>query len=146
MKLGPQGTALIQSYEQCRLAAYLPTAHDVPTIGYGHTRGVAMGDTCTQEQADAWFLEDVAWAEDCVNRSVGALLSQQEFDACVSLCFNIGCRAFSGSTLVKLLNADDFEGAAKQFPVWNKQNHVELAGLTRRRTAEAELFEKPETA
>ena len=142
MKLGPQGTALIKSFESCRLEAYLPTPHDVPTLGWGHTRGVAMGDTCTQAEADAWFLEDVAWAEDCVNRAITAQLSQQEYDACVSLCFNIGCRAFSGSTLVKLLNAGDYDGAAAQFVRWNKQAGKELAGLTRRRLAEASLFEE----
>ena len=99
-----------------------------------------MGDTCTQEQADAWFLEDVAWAEDCVNEAVKVELTQQQFDACVSLCFNIGCGAFKKSTLVRLLNAGDFDAAALQFRVWNRQNHKVLAGLTRRRLAEEKLF------
>ncbi|MEY4429588.1 MAG: hypothetical protein RLZZ182_2277 [Pseudomonadota bacterium] len=120
----------------------MPTPNDVPTIGWGKTRAVAMGDTCTQEQADAWFLEDVAWAEDCVNRAVTAQLLQNEFDALVSLCFNIGCKAFSGSTLVKDLNNGNFDAASKQFSVWNKQAGQVLAGLTRRREAEAELFEQ----
>ena len=142
MKLGPQGAALIQRFEGCRLEAYLPTAHDVPTIGYGHTRGVAMGDTCTEAEAEAWFLEDVAWAEDCVSRAVTATLRQPEFDALVSLCFNIGCSAFKGSTLVRLLNEGDYDGAAAQFGRWNKQAGQELAGLTRRRAEEAELFEQ----
>ena len=141
MKLGEQGKALIHSYEQCRLEAYMPTPDDVPTIGWGHTRAVAMGDTCTQEQADAWFLEDIAWVEDCVNRSVTALLEPNEFDALCSLCFNIGCKAFSGSTLVRLLNAGDYDGASEQFKVWNKQRGEVLAGLTKRRAAEESLFE-----
>ncbi len=142
MKLGPQGAALIKSYEQCRLSAYLPTPEDVPTIGFGHTRAVDMGDTCTQEQADAWFLEDIAWVEDCVNRAVTAQLTQQEFDALCSLCFNIGCRAFSGATLVKLLNAGDYDGASQGILAWNKQHGKELAGLTARRHAEQKLFEE----
>ena len=142
MKLGPQGTALIQSYEKCQLEAYMPTANDVPTIGFGHTRAVAMGDTCTQEQADAWFLEDVAWAEDCVDKAITQLINQQEFDALVSLCFNIGCHAFSGATLVKELNLGNYDAASKAFASWNKQGHVELAGLTKRRAAEAALFEE----
>lgn len=141
MKLGDAGKSLIQSYEKCRLEAYMPTQNDVPTIGWGHTRGVALGDTCTQEQADAWFLEDVAWAEDCVNRAITHLLNQQEFDALVSLCFNIGCRAFSGSTLVKDLNALDFDNASKAFLDWNKQHGQVLAGLTARREAEQTLFD-----
>ena len=141
MQIGPQGIALIKSFEQCRLVAYLPTPNDVPTIGFGRTRSVAMGDTCTQEQADAWFLEDIAWVEDCVNRATTQLLNQQEFDALCSLCFNIGCRAFSGSTLVKDLNALDFDSASKQFLMWNQQNHKELAGLTKRRESERTLFD-----
>lgn len=142
MKIGPRGIALIQSFEKCSLVAYLPTPNDVPTIGWGKTRGVAMGDTCTQEQADAWFLEDVAWAEECVNRAVISLLSEPEFDALVSLCFNIGCPAFSGSTLVKRLNEGDYDAAQEQFHVWNKQAGKELAGLTKRRASEAQLFEE----
>ena len=142
MKLGPQGAALIKSFEQCRLVAYLPTAHDVPTIGFGHTRNVALGDTCTQAQADAWFLEDIAWVEDCVNRAVTAQLTQQEFDALCSLCFNIGCRAFSGATLVKELNAGDYDAASNGILAWDKQHGKALAGLTARRHAEQSLFEE----
>lgn len=101
MKLGPAGENLIKSFEELRLDAYLPTPDDVPTIGWGHTRGVALGDTCDTDQAERWFVEDVAWAEDCVKRAVTVPLTQEEFDALVSLCFNIGCKHFSGSTLVK---------------------------------------------
>ena len=141
MKLGDKGAALIKSYETLQLSAYLPTPDDVPTIGWGHTRGVAMGDTCTLEQAEKWFAEDIAWAEDCVQRAVTAQLTQDEFDALVSLCFNIGCKAFSGSTLVKRLNDGDYDGAADQFGRWNKQAGKTLAGLTRRRNEERNLFE-----
>lgn len=142
MKIGHAGTALIKSYEKCRLFAYMPTPDDMPTIGWGRTRGVSMGDTCTQAEADAWFLEDIAWVEDCVNRAVTASIQQTEFDALCSLCFNIGCRAFSGSTLVRKLNDNDYDGAAEQFAVWNKQHGKVLAGLTARREAEAKLFEE----
>ena len=144
-RLGPQGAALIKDYEKCRLSAYLPTADDVPTIGYGHTRDVSMGDTCTQEQADAWFLEDVAWAEECVSEAVNVPLTQEQFDACVSLCFNIGANAFKTSTLVRKLNAGDMAGASLQFLRWDKQRGKVLAGLTRRRMAEVRLFETEAT-
>ena len=120
----------------------MPTPEDVPTIGWGHTRGVAMGDTCTQAEADAWFLEDIAWVEDCVNRAVTAQLQQNEFDSACSLCFNIGCRAFSGSTFVKKLNLGDYDGASEAMLLWNKQHGKELAGLTARRHAEQRLFEE----
>ncbi len=141
MNIGPKGIALIQSYEKCRLVAYLPTPNDVPTIGWGKTRGVAMGDTCTQAQADQWFLEDVAWVEECVNKAVTAVLNQQEYDSACSLCFNIGCGAFGKSTFVKKLNAADYDGASLEFLRWTKQNGKELAGLVARRQAERELFD-----
>lgn len=142
MKLGPQGSALIKSYETCALRAYLPTPEDKWTCGWGSTRGVDENTVWTQEQADARFLEDIAWVEECVNRVIKVPLTQQEFDALCSLCFNIGCSAFSGSTLAKRLNDSDYDAARGQFRVWNKQNHKELAGLTKRRAAEAELFEE----
>ena len=140
MKINAAGLALIKEFESLRLEAYLPTPDDVPTIGYGHTRGVAMGDTCTEAQADAWLLEDLAWAEDCVEGAVAKLLHENEHAALVSLCFNIGCTAFKNSTLVRLLNEGDFDAAEKQFARWNKQAGRELAGLTRRRAAEEQLF------
>ena len=141
MNIGPQGIALIQSYEKCRLSAYLPTPDDKWTVGWGHT-GPEVHEhlTITQAQADALFLEDIAWVEVCVNKAVTAELNQQEYDALCSLVFNIGCGAFGKSTLVKLLNAGDYD-VALQFKVWNRQNHKELAGLTKRRAAEAALFE-----
>ncbi len=141
MKIGLKGIELIQLYEQCVLEAYMPTPNDVPTIGFGHTKGVAMGDTCTQKEADAWFLEDIEWVEKCVNKAITEQISQNEFDALCSLCFNIGCTNFGKSTLVKQLNEGDHEGAAEQFGRWNRQAGKVLAGLTKRRAKEAELFE-----
>lgn len=120
--------------------AYMPTPNDVPTIGYGSTRGVTMGDTCTEAEALQMLREDVSEAEGCVSMAVDVELTQAQFDALVSLVFNIGCGAFRGSTILKLVNAGDFDAAQKQFGRWNKQAGKELAGLTRRRAAEAELF------
>lgn len=140
MKISDAGLDLIKAYEKLRLEAYMPTPDDVPTIGYGHTRGVKMGDTCTEEQALEWLREDCSEAESCVNRFVRVPMTQNEFDALVSLTFNIGCGAFKGSTLLKLLNNADFDGAAAQFPRWNKQAGKELAGLTRRRNDERRMF------
>jgi lysozyme len=142
VKIGEKGIKLIQAFELCKLEAYLPTPNDVPTIGWGHCRGVAMGDACSQGQADAWFLQDIAWVEDCVNRATTVGLTQNEFDALCSLCFNIGCPNFSGSTLVKLLNLSDYDGASLEFGKWNHQHGKVLAGLTRRREAERQLFEE----
>lgn len=142
MNISERGVALIKSFEQCRLVGYLPTPDDVPTIGWGHTGAeVKIGTVWTQEQADQQFTVDVERYEKCVNDTVTAALTQFEFDACVSLCFNIGTGQFKSSTLVKKLNAGDHDGAAAEFRRWNKQAGKELAGLTRRRAAERDLFE-----
>ncbi len=149
MRLGEAGAALIKSYEALRLEAYLPTPDDVPTIGWGHTKGVKMGDTCTEEQAEAWFREDVAEFEGYVNELVSVPLTQNQFDALVSFAFNVGPdidadtipEGLGDSTLLKKLNAGDYHGAARCFKAWNKQRGKVLAGLTRRRAEEARLFE-----
>lgn len=141
MKIGSAGIELIQSFEKCRLRAYKPTPDDVWTCGWGSTKGVTEDTVWTQEEADARFLEDIAWVEACVNKAVTAQMTQNEFDALCSLCFNIGCTNFGKSSLVKALNNGDYDAAARHFSDWNKKNHVELAGLTRRRAQEALLFE-----
>lgn len=140
MKISDAGLDLIKSFEGLRLKAYKPTQDDVFTIGYGHTKNVGEGDTCDDEQATEWLREDCYTAEQCVTKYVRVPITQNEFDALVSLAFNIGCGAFSGSTLLKLLNSHDYDAAAAQFPRWNKQAGKELAGLTRRRLAEKEMF------
>lgn len=141
MNINQLGLEIIKSFETCRLRAFKPTENDVWTIGWGRTKGVKEGDTCTQEQADMWLAEDVYEAEQCVSRHVTAPITDNEFSALVSLVYNIGCSAFLGSTLLRLLNQQDFDGAAAQFKRWNKQAGLELAGLTKRRHMEYELFE-----
>lgn len=133
-------TDLIKKWEGLRLEAYLPTPNDVWTIGWGHTLGVKKGDKITKEQAEAFFREDIKWAEEAVNSSVNVTISQNMFDALVSLTFNIGATAFKKSTLLKKLNKGDYEGAADQFLVWNKQKGKILSGLSKRRSEEREYF------
>ena len=142
MKLGSAGNYLIRSFEQCRLVAYKPTPDDVWTCGWGSTDGVTEDTVWTQDEADAAFERDVARFQDCVDEAVTVPLTQNEYDACVSLAYNIGCKAFKDSTLVKLLNHSDYDGASAQFLRWDKQAGKTLAGLTRRRRAERDLFEK----
>jgi len=89
MDYSPDGLKLTQSFEGCRLKAYLDSV-GVPTIGYGHTHGVTMGMTCTQEQADAWLQEDTQGAVQAVNNLVTVPLTQQQFDALVDFTFNLG--------------------------------------------------------
>lgn len=135
-------TDLIKKWEGLRLEAYLPTKDDVWTIGWGHTLNVKQGMKITKEQAEEFFLKDIAWAEKAVNDSTKVVISQNMFDALVSLVFNIGATAFKKSTLLKKLNKGDYEGAADQFLVWNKQKGKVLNGLVKRRSEERDYFLK----
>jgi lysozyme len=140
VNIGARGIELIKEFEGVRLKAYLDSV-GVPTIGYGHTKDVQMGDTCTEEEADAWLREDIADAENCVNSAVSAALTQNEFDALCCFVFNVGCGNFRKSTLLRKLLDGDMDGAALEFRRWDKAGGQVLAGLTRRRYAEAKLFE-----
>lgn len=143
MNYSRTGLHLTEGFETCALVAYRPTPKDVPTIGWGHTRGVKMGDTCTREQADAWLLEDVAQSVIAVGRRVKPALTQNQFDALVDFVFNVGETNFASSTMLRMLNAGDMAGAAEQFKRWDMQGGVHLAGLARRRKAETDLFNTP---
>lgn len=141
MSIGPEGIGLIKRYESLRLEAYLPTPNDVPTIGWGHTGSdVGVGDMIDADTANDLLLADIRAAEDCIAAHVGPDLLQQQYDALCSFIFNVGCQAFKGSTMCRLINAGNYEGAQKQFARWNRQGRTILAGLTRRRAEEAKLF------
>lgn len=142
MKTSQAGVDLIKSFEGLRRAAYLPTPQDVPTIGYGHTGAdVRLGDRITEAEAEALLRRDLVEAEATVNRVVTRQIKQHQFDALVSLVFNIGSGDFRSSTLLRLLNAGDFKGAGEQFLRWDKQKGKALAGLTRRRASEKTMFD-----
>lgn len=136
---------LIKKWEQLRLEAYLPTPNDVWTIGWGHTKGVKKGQRISRTQAQTFFEEDVGWAVHAVNKNVKVGLTQNQFDTLVSFVFNIGETDFRSSTLLRKLNAGDYEGAAEQLPRWNKQKGKILRGLVRRRAEEMEWFLTPDT-
>ena len=139
MQLGAKGKALIQSFESCRLQAY-QDQRGIWSIGWGHTLGVVPYQTCTQADADGWFIDDMQTAVNAVNRTVDVALTQNQFDALVSFTFNVGQGSEAHSTLVRVLNAGDTAGAAEQFLVWNHTNGMVNVGLTRRRAAERALF------
>ncbi|WP_343619620.1 lysozyme [Acinetobacter proteolyticus] len=146
MKTSQVGINLITSFEDLRLAAY-DDGVGVWTIGYGTTvypNGIRVkrGDSCTKVQAMSFFQHDLRRFEAAVNQAVKVVVNQNQFDALVSLAYNIGEAAFKGSTLVKQLNAKDYAGAADQFPQWNKGGGKVMKGLVRRRAAERELFLK----
>lgn len=131
---------LIKKWEALRLEAYKPTPNDVWTIGWGHTSTAKQGMKITRAEAEKLFDQDVAWAVDAVNQLVKVGLTQHQFDALVSFTFNVGAGAFKGSTLLRKLNVGDYEGAANEFPRWNKQGKKVLRGLVRRRAEEQEYF------
>lgn len=140
MKISQAGIDLIKEFEGCRLTAYLDSV-GIPTIGYGSTEGVAPGDTISQQEAEEILKEDLQRFERCVTEMVTVMpINQNAFDALVSFAFNLGCNALKNSTLLKLVNAGDNHGAAREFPKWDHAGGRVLAGLTRRRQAEAERF------
>jgi len=148
MKTGERGLALIKEFEGCKLSAYQCPA-GIWTIGIGSTHygdgtPVTKGRTLpTEKVAIALLAATIGQYEKAVN-AMGVELTQNEFDALVCLCYNIGAGNFLKSTLVKMLKAGDSKAEiAKQFLRWDKANGKPLAGLTRRRNAEAELFLTP---
>ena len=139
MKTSTEGIALIKKFEGCELEAYRCSA-DVPTIGYGHTRGVSDGDTCTQEEADQLLRDDLEEFEDYVADLVDVELAQNEFDALVAWTYNLGPTNLRESTLLKRLNDEDKGDVPFQMKRWNKASGQVLDGLVRRREAESLLF------
>ena len=140
MSYSAQGMELTESFEGLELTAYQDIV-GVWTIGYGHTgQEVHPGMTITQPQAANLLQQDIAGAGTSVNQLVTVPLTQNQFDALVDFTFNLGAKSLATSTLLRLLNGGDYQGAAQQFPVWCHAGGVEVPGLLRRRQAEQALF------
>ena len=144
MSVSNKGVDLICEFEGKRLSAY-DDGVGVWTIGFGtikYPNGVRVkkGDTCTLEQAKEYMRHDLIEFEHTVNSSVKVPLNQNQFDALVSLAYNIGSSAFKSSTLVKKLNTGDYQGAADQFNVWVNAGGKRMQGLVNRRDREKLLF------
>lgn len=139
-----KGKKFITREEGERLSAYRD-AVGVWTIGVGHTgwvdgHPVKEGMKITAEQSQAILSMDLHHAEHAINENVVVPLQQHQFDALVSLAFNIGVGAFRRSTLLKLLNAEDYLGAGKQFLRWKNAGGRPI--LLGRRRREKRLFEE----
>ena len=145
MQPSQSAVELVKSFEGLRLSAYPdPATGGKPwTIGYGHTDGVVKGQRITEVQAIALLAQDLARAAADVRRLVTAPLTQWQFDALVCFVFNVGAGRFSSSTMLRLLNARDYAGAAGEFGRWVYAGGEILPGLVRRRDAERKLFERP---
>lgn len=144
MKTSRSGIELIKKWEGCRLTAYQDSV-GVWTIGYGLTSAadiisVVKGLTITQDQANQYLVEALGKYEAEVSKALTRTPWQSQFDAMVSLCYNIGPGAFAKSTVVKKFNSGDIPGAADAFLLWNKAGGKVVEGLKNRRADERKLF------
>ena len=141
LSISVAGLALIQQFEGTRTEAYAD-AVGIPTICTGSTRGVYLGQTATLAECEERLSEDVSYAGEAIRRGVRVKLTQDQYDALVSLVFNIGPGAFSRSTLLKRLNDGQCRVAADEFLRWRYASGKPLRGLLKRRQTERELFIK----
>ena len=125
----------IATHEGYRGEAY-KDAVGVPTIGFGETAGVKPGARTTPERALVRLLSSTEKHADAIRQCIHVPLYQHEFDAYVSLAYNIGTSAFCKSALVKKLNAKDYTGACEEIRRWNRAGGKVLPGLTKRRETE----------
>lgn len=152
MTISNAGLNIIKQFEGLRLNAY-KDAVGIWTIGYGHTKNVYAGQVITADQAVQYLREDVQTAENAVNYYLSHVgLTQGQFDALVSLVFNVGAASIftkkydngysQGSSLYNLILLGRFDKAAARFTDFVKAGGQVLSGLVRRREAEKSLFEK----
>ena len=145
MKINKEGLSIIKQCEGCRLRAYLCPSL-IPTIGYGHTIGVKLGDIITQADADRYLLQDIKRFEQAVSALVKVPINENQFSALVSFAFNVGVGNLKSSTLLKKLNLRDYKGCSNEFDRWvYGSNKKPLEGLKKRRKLERELFNKSVT-
>ena len=141
LALSAAGLVGIMQYEGYKSAAYIPVPGDVPTIGHGTTRyedgsAVKLGDRVTPERAQVLLRNDASTFERAVKRCAPVPMYPYEYDAFVSLAYNIGEDAFCKSSLARKLNAGDYAGACREILRWDKFKGQPLRGLTIRRQAE----------
>jgi lysozyme len=141
MNTSPAGRELIERNEGCRLTAYQDIV-GVWTIGYGHTEGVQPGQTITQAEADRMLSDDLAKVYGPgVQLAIGdAPTTQSQFDALVSLAYNIGVVGVAHSTVMRMHKAGNYRAAADAFLLWDKAGGEPVAALGRRRREEAQLY------
>lgn len=143
MKISQNGIQFIKQREGEEFEAYQDSV-GIWTIGVGHTKGVRKGQSITPEQSTKFLLDDLASTEHTINDLVTVPLTQNQYDALVSLVFNIGGENFRRSTLLRSLNSRQYLSAAGEFVKWNKGTKngkkVVINGLTIRRKKEENLF------
>ena len=136
---------LIKEFEGFRAQSYSDVV-GVWTIGYGTTRvhgnKVVPGMVCTREEAEEYLYDELEPVAERISAMVKVPLTQNQFDALCSFSYNLGTGALQSSTLLRKLNAGDYNGSANEFPKWDHAGGKKVAGLTRRREAERNLFTK----
>ncbi len=132
---------IIKEEETLQLEAY--ELGGLWLIGYGHLMLEGEKDVITEEEADAFLVEDLHWCEASIERYVGVPVTLNEFSAMVAFCYNIGSGKTRGSSVVKRVNKDDRPGAANAFLLWNRMNGVVMEALAKRRARERTLFLTP---
>jgi lysozyme len=146
MKTSSNGIRLIQEFEGLRLTSYLCSA-GVPTIGYGATfyhdgTKVKLGQTITREQANQLLVDHLKQFEGSVTGLLnGVVLNQNQFDALVSFCYNLGAGNLAKSQLLRFIKANPNDPKiAAEFLKWNRAGGEVSTGLVRRRKKEAQLY------
>jgi GH24 family phage-related lysozyme (muramidase) len=142
MQLSQNGIDLIKSFEGCVLHAYKPVSTErYWTIGFGHYGSdVREEQVISQQEAETLLKFDLRVFEYAVNNQVKTSITQNQFDALVSFCYNVGKEALRTSTLLKLVNDREFISASNEFDKWVHAGGKVLNGLVKRRKAEKELF------
>ncbi|MGV3345292.1 lysozyme [Enterobacteriaceae bacterium LUAb1] len=143
MRISNNGVALIKREEGERLECYLDSC-GIPTIGVGHIgvvngKNPEKGMVITQTESTQLLIADLTWVEKTINSSVTVPITQNQYDALCSLIFNIGAKAFRGSTVLRQLNMNNYTGAADAFLMWKRAgSHADI--LLARRQRERKLF------
>jgi lysozyme len=132
---------LIAKWEGFESEAYRDVV-GIWTIGFGHTKDVKEGDKISYYDAIALLKKEVAYFARGVELNVKVPVTQNMFDALTSFTYNLGIGNLKRSTLLRKLNREDYEGAAREFKRWNRAGGKVYRGLTSRRLEEEELFRK----
>ena len=137
------GMDLIKSFEGLRLTSYWDPTGQVWTIGYGDTLHAHANQTITEEEATEFLQDDLLVFESGVTRLVTSSINDYQYSALVSFSYNVGLGNLKNSTLLKLVNASQFDQCPDEFLKWDRSGGQVIPGLERRRQAEADLFMTP---
>ena len=140
MKISEDGLELIKKFEGCETSAYQDSV-GVWTIGFGHTKDVEEGQTCSIEDAESMLADEMDEYEGYINNMVKVDLQQHEFDSLVAWVYNLGPTNLGESTMLKVLNGGQFDRVPDEMNRWTRAGGEILEGLVRRRQAESLMFQ-----